>query len=146
MIDEIRKLIESLALSMYLSILDSDVGINTKVGINTLKDSSLKENSTVSSNMSGDDLLVSIITPYYLDYINSGLKKGVYVPINVIINWCSKKNISTDNNVVYAIQKSIYNVGIPPRPIKSTFYDNLSNYWSSWSEEIFKLIIQELKK
>lgn len=74
----------------------------------------------------------------YFKYLNDGRKpKAKKIPIFALIKWIKKKNIQprgkmTYNQLAYAIQTSIYKVGIQPRrfadPIIRVSLDILSEY------------------
>lgn len=141
--DKLKSVLEELAkeaANIFRAVLDGPTGINTKVGKNTLMDSNLRKE--IESSVNGS--IIEIAVNQYIEYINSGLRKGVYVPIQVLINWAKRKGISSDNKVVYAIQRSIYNVGIPARNIDDKFWGDIDGIWSEWSSKIFECIINEL--
>lgn len=90
---------------------------------------------------------IEFIYPQYFDYVESGRRPKVRkVPINALIEWAKKRNIPTDNSTLYAIQQSIYNNGISPRPITDLFSDNLEKNWDEWSLIIFNKFSEELER
>jgi hypothetical protein len=70
----------------------------------------------IRSNWHGD--LIEVLVPGYIKYIQSGRRQGSYVPIAALVSWAYRMQIPTSNKVIYAIQQSIYNNGIPARDIE----------------------------
>lgn len=129
------------------SIMASDVGINTKVNKNTLKNSDLYKNieSTVNDN------LISILFNHYIVYIEwtRPPEYGKMPPVNVIIDWMKKKNIvptnGNINQVAFLIARAIWRDGHDGRPIIETLIKQVENKWDNeYSVNLFNTIIKDL--
>lgn len=115
---------------------------NKKTGNNTLVNSDLAKESKVTRKNN----LFQLRYNDYLDYIEQGRKpKTKKVPIKDLIQWAKEKGIPSDNNTIYAIQQSIYNVGIEPRNVKSNFEKYLDEYWiNDLSDRLFEELTKNL--
>lgn len=98
----------------------------------------------VTVNDSSD--IFKVIYNDYLDYIDSGRRpKAKRVPIRDLIAWCKKKGLPSDNNTVYAIQQSIYNKGIPSKPIFDYINRSVDVKWDKeWADELFNEITDKI--
>ena len=138
------KTIAEEAKAVMMSVLASDLGVNRKVNRNTLVEGRIFQEVGCKVE---DIELVNILVNDYIKYIESGRKAGTYPPVNVIAEWAARKGITTDNNVVWAICKSIYKEGIAPRPlidVKGGFWEQIDQEWKNWSEDIFEAITADL--
>lgn len=139
-LNKVIKEISNEILYLFRQVLSSEVGINKKIGRNTLTGDIYE-----SVRTSADFPIIYLYVNSYIDYIESGLRKGVFVPIKVLVDWAKKRGISTDNNTIYAIQRGIYNQGIEPRPIFDNFDELITRkYWDNWADKIFNSIWEEL--
>jgi len=87
----------------------------------------------------------------YFKYLNDGRRRSAKkIPVVALIKWIKKKNIQprgrhTVNSVAYAIQNSIFKVGVQPRrfadPIIRVSLDILSDYIA---EDISVQIVNQL--
>lgn len=129
---------------LFYEVLESDVGINKKVGINTLKDSRMAKTATIETDIP----YFKIIVNEYVDYIEAGRKpKARKVPIDALRDWARRKGIPSDNSTLYAIQQAIYRDGIAPRPVMKIFYDLLEREWQEkMADELFEMITENLTK
>lgn len=131
-------------LLLWKEVMDSDVGINPKVGYNTLSHSILRE------DVEEEIKFPSILFKYndYADYIETGRRPHVTkVPIYALKEWASRKGIYTDNNTLYAIREAIYRDGISPRPIFTMFSELLDKGWNErYAQNIFDKITESLSK
>lgn len=143
-LDKICNALKNDILALFQLILEDDkYGTNVKVNINTLKNSNLHNEATVDRN----NFIFTLYYNDYIDYIESGRKPFVKrVPINALIKWASEKGISTENKVIYAIRESIYQVGIPPRPIFPVFDKELDNIMNEYLDKLLTAITNELDK
>lgn len=143
--ENLKRVFDELAATctyLFRQALGSQAGINKKVGKNTLTGEIYR---TVRSEANVDNAVISLIMKGYIDYIESGMRKGVWVPIRVLASWATSHNISSDNSTLYAIQRSIFNVGIPARPISDKFWDDLDKIWEEWADKIFNAILEDYK-
>lgn len=128
------------------AVMDSNVGINKKVGSNTLTNSDIYKTLAVKATNDGD-LLFDIILNDYIQFIESGRRKGAKMPpVEPIVRWARKHGISTDNSTIYLIRRAISRDGIAPRPIMAHVFDEIDNGWPSIADELFEKITSEITK
>lgn len=141
----------------------SNVGVNPRTGQNTLIGSDLEK--SISVDIKGEDQIVFEIADYY-EYVVTGWRRTGNFPgtlsqfVYNLTRWVRKKDIKiqgkSENQVVWAILKSIWTRGIRPRPFIESGYNNdedpskilifLDNYFDKWSDETFEAITKELDK
>lgn len=137
---EIKKVIEAIGYDIVLlaeKIFDE----------NGLEDSNLKKDITSQIDM--NDIVISSCFNHYIDYIESGRRpqEGLPPPIEPIIDWCKRKGISTDNNIVYAIRYAIWRDGIEGRPLLAFLEKEVDRQFENkWAERLFESAISELTK
>lgn len=143
--DEIKKEI----IICWRQLMSSDYAINERASIRsggkvTLEFSNLDNEAKIEAT----DFTFNLFYNHYLEYIESGRKKGATpIPIRIIIDWMKRKHISDDNRVAYAIRESIYQLGIKPRPLLEPFGEMLDDKWEKyWSDIIFEKITEQLDK
>lgn len=149
MVDK-RKILEALkevaeeAKAVMMAVLSSELGVNKKVGRNTLVEGKIFQQ--VNTNVE-DITIVEILVNDYIQYIESGRQPGSFPPVSVIAKWAADKGITTDNRVVWAICQSIYKEGIPARPlidVRGGFWEQVDRSWDEWSEKIFLILTEDL--
>lgn len=125
-------------------VLDSPIATNIKSGT-TLKDSQLADSLRVISKDVG---IFSIFVNQYIDFIESGRRKGAKMPpVEPIIEWCKRRNIPTDNNTVWLIRKAISRDGIKPRKIMDEIFAQIEQAMTDkWFDQLFLAITEELWK
>lgn len=128
-------------------VMESNVGINGKVGKNTLKDSDIYRELSVYATSDGD-LVMDIMLNDYIQYIENGRRKGAKMPpIEAIVKWCKEKNISTDNSTIFLIRRAISREGVEPHPIMAKVFQEMDNKWdNSWGDKLFESITEQLSK
>lgn len=128
-------------------VMESNVGINEKVGENTLVKSNIYKTLSVKATNDGD-LIFDIILNDYLTFIESGRRKGAKMPpVEPIVRWCKSKGISTDNSTIFLIRRAISRDGIRPRPIMQYVFDEIDREWNDGlADEIFNKIMEEIDK
>lgn len=119
-------------------IMESDKGINPKVGKNTLKDSNIYNDLEVQNY---EVELFNIIINGYIDYIEKGRSKGIFPPPMAIASWAQRKGLPSDNKSVYAYCMSIYKYGIAPRPIMNPAFEIIDEYFDGWADMMFERIM-----
>lgn len=132
------------AKAAMMAAMASELGVNRKVGRNTLVEGHIFQEVGVDVV---DLELVNILVNDYIQYIESGRKPGSFPPVSVIAKWAAEKGITTDNRVVWAICQSIYRDGIAPRPIidaNGGFWEQIDHEWNNWSAKIFEAITEQL--
>ena len=139
----------------------SQYGVNRRAGKNTLKGSELEK--SIDVRITGDNAFVFQIADYF-EYVVRGWKRTGNYPgtmrlfIENITNWVRRKGIrfggKTENQVVWAIVKSIWMRGIEPRPFlhwddsedPALIIPFLDDYFDKWSDLVYNQIIEELDK
>lgn len=160
---ELLKMLQELAdriKNKILSDMSGDIGINKKVGRNTLINSDLMK--SVSVEAINEDVLVFSIADYYENVVQ-GRKEGLKLSSNEIESlklWIRRKNIvfegCDENTTLWLVIRSIYNYGIAPRPFIRSGEKNgedpskilkfLDDYFNEWADDVFNLIITKLNK
>lgn len=130
-------------------IASSDLGINKKVGINTLKDSDLIKQMDGWVILNGYQFQVDLVLNYYVDYIVSGRKKGAkMIPIAPLIVWLKRKNIPTTNknirSTAFMIAKAIQRDGIEGRDIITPWLEKYDDTVEIYIDKMFERIMSEL--
>lgn len=143
-----------------LSDMSSDIGINKKVNKNTLINSDLMK--SVSVEAIDENTIIFSIADYYENVVQ-GRKEGIKLTSNEIESlklWIRKKQIRfegcDENTTLWLVIRSIYNYGISPRPFIRSGEKNgedpskilryLDDYFNTWSDDVFNLIITKLNK
>lgn len=128
-------------------VMESNVGINEKVGRNTLVGSDIYKSLSVAATNDGD-LVFDIILNDYLTFIESGRRKGAKMPpVEPIVKWARKHGISTDNSTIFLIRRAISRDGIKPRPFMVYVLEDIDRQWDDkLADELFNKIMQEIEK
>lgn len=128
-------------------VMDSNVGINNKVGKNTLSKSGIYRTLSVRATNDGD-LILDIVLNDYIQYIESGRRKGAkFPPVEPIVRWCKERGIPTDNSTIFLIRRAISRDGIAARPIMAKVFDELDRSWENeWSDRLFDIIMEQINK
>ena len=128
-------------------VMDSNVGVNQKIGRNTLSDSDIYRTLSVRATNDGD-LVMDIVLNDYIQYIESGRRKGAkFPPVEPIVRWCKEKGIPSDNSTIFLIRRAIARDGIAPRPIMAKVFDELDRAWDNeWSDKLFDIIMETINK
>lgn len=146
---EISKIIMEFSkdiMALVRMVMESNVGINSKVGVNTLVNSNIYKTLSVKATNDGD-LVFDIILNDYLVFIENGRRKGAKMPpVEPIVRWCKQKGIPTDNSTIYLIRRAISRDGIKARPFMAHVMEELDREWDGVADEIFNVIIQEIDK
>lgn len=146
-----NKIVKELAksfLEAFRTILSTNVGMNPKSGTNTLKDSNLSRNVKTATLENETDIIAELLVNDYIQYIESGRRKGAkFPPVAPIVKWCRKNGIPTDNSTVFLIRRAISRDGIAARPIMTHVYTIMDNeIEQQYFDKIFDSIIVELNK
>lgn len=136
-------------------------GMNRRAVKNTLIGSDLEK--SVEVKVVSDEALVFYIADYY-EYVVRGWSRTGRYPgtmrlfVENITQWVRKKGIrfgnKTENQVVWAIIKSIWMRGIEARPFlhwddsedPAIIIPFLDDYFDKWSDLVWNQIIEELDK
>ena len=134
-------------MTLVRMVMESNVGINQKVGTNTLVDSNIYKTLSVKATNDGD-LIFDIILNDYLVFIESGRRKGAkFPPVEPIVKWARSRGIPTDNSTIYLIRRAISRDGIKPRPFMAHVLEEIDREWDEQlADELFNKIISEIDK
>ena len=132
-------------------IMASDVGINQKVGKNTLVGSNLYRQISTSWKETGDNVVIHTLFNHYIGYIewDRPPEYGDPPPVIEIIKWLRRKHIVSSNeninSVAYVISRSIWKKGHKGRKI----FDMLDKYVDSgfenkYADMIFDALFKEV--
>lgn len=134
-------------MTLVRMVMESNVGINQKVGSNTLVGSDIYKTLSVKATNDGD-LVFDIILNDYITYIESGRRKGAkFPPVAPIVAWARKKGIPTDNSTIFLIRRAISRDGIQPRPIMAYVMEGVDREWDEQlADKLFNQIIEIIDK
>lgn len=133
-------------MALVRMVMESNVGINSKVGVNTLVNSQIYKTLSVRATNDGD-LIFDIILNDYLVYIENGRRKGAKMPpIEPIVRWARSKGIPTDNSTIYLIRRAISRDGIKARPFMAHVMEEIDREWDGVADELFNKIMEEIDK
>ena len=123
-------------------VMESNVGINQKVGRNTLTSSQIYKTLSVRATNDGD-LIFDIVLNDYITFIESGRRKGAkFPPVEPIVRWARSKGIPTDNSTIFLIRRAISRDGIKPRPIMQYVFEEVDKEWNDGlADELFNKIM-----
>lgn len=139
--DNLVKYIKEEILALFRLILESEYGINEKVGRNTLADSNLHKEAKVEAQSPNEYLL---FYNEYLEAIEKGKKPFTEkVSVTALISWAKRKNIPSDSKTIYAIRESIYKYGIKARPLLIHFERELDELFD---KDLFEELTKSLDK
>lgn len=130
---------------LTLIFADFSISENIKVKKNTLQHSAVDRTKEVRFKSPFFELIVND----YISYIERGRERWhrPKVPIDALRDWAREKLGKTDNGTLFAVQQSIYKLGIRPRPIFHYFWERLDKKWDErFSDKIFEIITKELDK
>lgn len=141
--DDLAKKITREIMIVWRQLMSSDYSVNVKSNT-TLEFSRLDTQAKIENN----DWVFDLFYNDYLQYIEEGRKpKARKVPIRPLIDWMKRNLISDDVRVAYAIRESIYQLGIPARPLLEPFGEMLDKrFEEKIYDEIFNTIITNLDK
>lgn len=138
--DKILKAIGDDIIEQIRAVFASDVGINSKVGKNTLKDSNLSEQlqyNIVPTNKGG---AINVEANFYMVYIewDRPPKYGKRPPVKEIIKWLKRKHIVSKNSTVkevekkaYLISRAIWRDGWKGRKLTPKIMEAIENHWEN---------------
>ena len=132
-------------------IMDSDVGINQKVGINTLHNSNLYNQIKQSWKETGDNVVIDTFFNHYISYIewDRPPKYGKMPPVFEIIKWLRRKRIVSSNDnimsVAYAVRYAIWRDGYKARKVMEALDKYVdSEFDKRYADMIFDALFKEV--
>lgn len=139
--NDITKSIMKDLMIVWRQLMASNYAINVKSNT-TLEFSNLDN----TAKLEAIDFTFNLFYNDYLEYIESGRKpKARKVPIRPLIDWMKRKHISDDVSVAYAIRESIYQLGIPARPLLEPFGEMLDDrFEKKIYDDIYNKITENL--
>lgn len=127
---------------------DDTIGVNDKVGRNTLKNSMLRNDLYVQEAASDNVVLQAFFNHYvvYLEWDRPPMY-GKQPPIDALKDWAEKNGIPTDASTLWAISYAIWRDGHTGRPIFATIDNNLDAlFQKDWADQLFNSIVDNLDK
>ena len=165
---DIRKALQELADEVKKEILrrlHSPIGVNPRVGRNTLIGSELEASIDVTAT--SDTTIVFEIADYY-EYVVSGWRKTGNFPntahlfIRNVTDWVRRKGVRlgnmTETQIVWYLYRRMLIEGrnIKARPFIESGYNNdedpskilnfLDEFFDKWADTVFELITQDIDK
>ena len=132
-------------------IMASDVGINQKVGKNTLVGSNLYKQIKQSWKETGDNVVIDTFFNHYIESIESGRmpKKGERPPVLEIAKWLRRKHIVSSNDnimrVAYAVSYVIWRDGYKARKVLEALDKYVdSQFDNKYADMIFDALFKEV--
>lgn len=132
-------------------IMASDVGINQKVGKNTLVGSNLYKQISTSWKETDDNVVIDTFFNHYIEFIESGRmpKKGKRPPVLEIAKWLRRKHIVSSNDnimrVAYAVSYVIWRDGYKARKVLEALDKYVdSNFDEKYADMIFDALFKEV--
>ena len=88
-------------------IMSSDIGVNKKVGKNTLTGSNLYNQIRTQFQEKEDNVVVNLFFNHYIEFIESGRmpKQGKRPPVYEIAKWLRRKHIVSSNENIMKARK-----------------------------------------
>lgn len=126
------------------------VGVNEKVGVNTLIDSDLYKDIEFDIL---DDGTIRLKFNHYIEYIENGRppQYGKRPPVSAILQWIKKKHIVPSNKNVKTVEQLafvfsyvIWRDGYKARKILETLYDNADDVFQRNVDWIIDYILYDL--
>ena len=132
-------------------VMSSDVGINEKVGFNTLHGSNLDQQISTSWKETGDNVVIDTFFNHYIEFIESGRmpKKGKRPPVLEIAKWLRRKHIVSSNEnimkVAYAVSYVIWRDGYKARKVLEALDKYVdSGFENKYADMIFDALFKEV--
>ena len=156
-LERIRNTLNEIAaqcVAIVHAVMDSDIGVNDKVGINTLTGSNAYKNieAVTTEDIGVINLLIDEYAVLYID--GNGYewarrpvtvkKDQKWPPVQVIAEWAARKGLPTDNKTVYLICKSIWEKGIKARPFINASFEQIDKEFTDWADKLFNDICSGL--
>lgn len=142
------KIADDLLALAHIILEDDTISTNTKVGKNTLRNSTMSEDLAVTYSQSiGSDPVLKALFNHYVVYIEwtRPPEYGKRPPISALKDWASKNGIPTDAGTLWAISYAIWRDGHVGRPIFATLDRELDGLWSKdWADKLYAALLDNL--
>ena len=132
-------------------IMSSDIGINQKVGKNTLVGSNLYNQIKWNFQQNDDNIVINLFFNHYIESIESGRmpKKGDRPSVFEIAKWLKRKKIVSSNEnimkVADTVSYAIWRDGYKARKILEALDKYVdSNFDEKYADMIFNALFQEV--
>lgn len=134
------------------TIMAGSVGINRKVGTNTLVNSDLYKQIEWSIRFNDSDVVINTMFNYYIEFIENGRAPmtGKWPPERAIIKWLRKKHIVSSNrnirSVAFLIRRAVWRDGYKPRRVLENLSRDVDDRWErEWADSLFSSLIKDLE-
>ena len=132
-------------------IMASDIGINQKVGKNTLVGSNLYRQISTSWKETGDNVVIDTFFNHYIESIESGRmpKTGDRPPVLEIAKWLRRKHIVSSNEnimkVADTVSNAIWRDGYKARKVLEALDKYVdSGFENKYADMIFDALFKEV--
>ena len=132
-------------------VMSSDVGINEKVGFNTLHGSNLYKQISTSWKETGDNVVIDTFFNHYIESIESGRKPktGDRPPVLEIAKWLRRKHIVSSNEnimkVADTVSNAIWRDGYKARKVLEALDKYVdSGFENKYADMIFDALFKEV--
>lgn len=142
----IRRIAADLVALAKTVLEDDSVGINIKVGVNTLAGSAMHNALARAVDLSGDPVVTALFNHYvvYLEWDRPQMY-GKQPPIDVLKDWAEKNGIPTDADTLWKISYAIWRDGHKGRPIFATLdRETDAIYTTDWADKLFSALTTDL--
>lgn len=155
MTTDLKKIVNEIAkeFKVLAQMVMDEVGVNDKVGRNTLVDSNLYKSVGVEIEEDGSNVVMYLLMNDYVDYVEHGMPPKYSTKflfsgkvIEALRRWLIRKNICPSNEALqmaYAVRQNIYNDGIKGRPIIETIAQQTEDEFNGWTEKIYEVMLKE---
>lgn len=151
---DIQKILRHISddiVNLAREIMSSDIGINEKIGINTLYGSRLYENIKSGYKFDDDAAVFETFFNHYIEFIEEGRppKHGKRPPVDVIVQWLKRKNIVSSNenirSVAYAVSYAIWRDGYKARKVLAKLEEAVDKaFENDWADQLFNALIADI--
>lgn len=132
-------------------IMSSSVGVNEKVGKNTLADSNLYRQIKTQFIQDPNEIVINLFFNHYIEFIESGRmpKRGKRPPVLEIAKWLKRKHIVSSNDnimsVAYAVSYVIWRDGFKARKVLEALDSYVDNEFDKrYADMIFDALFGEI--